>query len=115
VLHGLEEHLVHLHHALGRYSEQGEYADVEGVTPVREASHPEPSPPGSRAPRGQGEVRVSLLHHLEANLIGDGRDLVVMPWMPSMCSRSSARYMESCGQALDGEEQGLQVDEYKPT
>jgi hypothetical protein len=97
---------VHLHHALGRYLEQGEYADVEGVTLVREASHSEPSPPGSRAPRGPGEVSVSLLHHLEADLIGDGSDLVVMPWMPSMCSGSSARYMENCGQAPDGEEQG---------
>jgi hypothetical protein len=115
MLHGLEEHLVHLHHALERYPEQCEYPDVEGVMPVREASHPEPSPPGSRAPRGQGEVSVSLLHHLEADLIGDGRDLIGMPWMPSMCSGSSARYMESCGQALDGEEQGLQVDEFKLT
>jgi hypothetical protein len=74
VLRGLEEHLVHLHHALGRDPEQGEHADDEGVAPVGEFAHLEARPPWQRG--GQGEVE--LLDHLESDLLCDGRDLVVV-------------------------------------
>ncbi|RCV46651.1 hypothetical protein SETIT_9G548600v2 [Setaria italica] len=73
VLRGLVEHLVHLGHALGGDPEQGEHADDEGVAPVGDAAHLEARPPRQRG----GQRQVLLLEHLEADLLGDGRDLVL--------------------------------------
>jgi hypothetical protein len=73
VLRGLVEHLVHLGDALGRDPEHGEHADDEGVAPVGDAAHLEARPPGQRG----GQRQVLLLEHLESDLLGDGRDLVL--------------------------------------
>ena len=73
VLRGLVEHLVHLADALGCNPEHGEHADDEGVAPVCDAPHLEASPPWESGREGE----VELLEHLESDLLGDGRDLVL--------------------------------------
>ncbi|KAF8780092.1 hypothetical protein HU200_001749 [Digitaria exilis] len=73
VLRGLEEHLVHLGDSLGCDPEHGEHADDERVAPVGDAPHLEARPPGERG----GKREVLLLDHLEADLLGNGCDLVL--------------------------------------
>lgn len=61
---GLEQHLMHIHGTLGRYSQGGENSDHNVVPPVGDPTHLQPAPPWlSRWLR-----QIPLLNNLEPNL-----------------------------------------------
>lgn len=70
-----EQHLVHVHHALGGDSHPREDGDEDVVPPVGDPPHLQPRPPRLRRRLRQ----VLLLHHLEPDLLRDGGDVGVAP------------------------------------